>query len=84
MTNEDAFKKLRVVIPAIRKEGRDAFGNSASINGWMAIVIPKNKLDEANVAADKLGITLYVPIVGDTYGVHRMLNTQKDAAKFAM
>jgi hypothetical protein len=78
MTNEEAFKALRAVIPDIRKEGCDAFGNSPSRNGWMAIVIPKQELHNANTAAKKLGLTLYNPIVSSIYGVHRLLNAKQD------
>ncbi len=78
MTNQEAFKALRARVLSVRKEGVDAFGTSPSGNGWLAIVIPHQHIAEAENAAADLGLTLYDPIRSDLYGVHRLLNTQKD------
>jgi hypothetical protein len=49
-----------------------------SRNGWLAIVIPNLDFVEAKKAAADLRLTLYDPICGDTYMVHRLLNTERD------
>ena len=74
MNNGVALKIIKDRFPGVYAEGRNAFGDSASMPGRLSIVIPlKHNMDIVNRFCADQGITLRDVVVSSVYGYHRLI-----------